>query len=290
MEKLKKVFGGINLNWKKLIIFAIIAGIYTAVMAILPITRNTSFEDISIQFEWWILFGIFIICNSKSPKDSALKCFVFFLISQPLIYLIQVPFSSLGWQIFMYYKYWFIWTLLTLPMGFVGFYIKKNNILSAIILLPMLVFLSYLGLGYFSSVIEYFPHHLLSCISCFAMIIVIVIGVLDKLKLRLFSFGTIIICMVIYIFLTGGFINSEFEVIKKLNEYNLSGDVIVSSFISTKKGNVDLIPFEDSYNIKLNGRKGGKYTFTLQDESNNEIKFEYYFDENSSSVVLNKIK
>jgi len=42
---LKKLFGGINLNWKKIIIFAIIAGVYTAIMALIPITKNTSFRD-----------------------------------------------------------------------------------------------------------------------------------------------------------------------------------------------------------------------------------------------------
>ena len=126
---MKKLFGGINLTWKKLILFAVIAGIYTAVMAIIPFTENTSFRDIATYFEWWILFGIIIICNSKSPLDSALKCFVFFLISQPLVYLVQVPFSSMGWNIFSYYKYWFIWTLACLPMGYIGYYIKKNNIL-----------------------------------------------------------------------------------------------------------------------------------------------------------------
>ena len=85
---MKKLFGGIDLNWKKTILFAVIAGVYSAIMAIIPITKETSFRDIAINFEWWILFGIIIICNSKSPKDSSLKCFVFFLISQPLIYLI----------------------------------------------------------------------------------------------------------------------------------------------------------------------------------------------------------
>ena len=76
-ETEKKLFGGIDLNWKKLIIFAIIAGVYTAIMAMLPITKNTSFADIAISFEVWILFGIVIIMNSKSAKDSALKCFIF---------------------------------------------------------------------------------------------------------------------------------------------------------------------------------------------------------------------
>ena len=75
---MKKLFGEIDLTWKKLIIFAIIAGIYTGVMAMLPIAKGTSFADITISFEVWILLGIIIIMNSKSAKDSALKCFVFF--------------------------------------------------------------------------------------------------------------------------------------------------------------------------------------------------------------------
>ena len=45
----------------------------------LPIAKDTSFADISMTFEWWVLFGVFIIMNSKSAKDSALKCVVFFL-------------------------------------------------------------------------------------------------------------------------------------------------------------------------------------------------------------------
>ena len=53
---MKKLFGGINLTWKKLIISAIIIAIYTAIMAIVPITKDTFFRDISIYFEWCILF------------------------------------------------------------------------------------------------------------------------------------------------------------------------------------------------------------------------------------------
>ena len=109
MEKLiRKLFGGLNLTWPKLIIAAVIAGVFTAVMALIPALHYTSFNAITVSFEVWILFGILIIMNSKSNLDSALKCFVFFLISQPLVYLIQVPFSQLGWQLFGYYRTWFI--------------------------------------------------------------------------------------------------------------------------------------------------------------------------------------
>ena len=53
---MKKLFGGINLTWKKLVVFSIFAGIYSAIMAILPITNNTSFADITVSFEVWIIY------------------------------------------------------------------------------------------------------------------------------------------------------------------------------------------------------------------------------------------
>ena len=80
---MKKIFGNINLTWIKVIILAIIAGVFTAAMAIIPEVKDTSFSDLTVTFEVWVLLGIFIIMNSKSAIDSALKCFVFFLISQP---------------------------------------------------------------------------------------------------------------------------------------------------------------------------------------------------------------
>ena len=99
MKALKRLFGGLELTWPRVIAAALIAGAYTGLMAMLPITKDTSFRNIAISFEGWILLGVLIIMNSRSPLDSALKCFVFFLISQPLCYLVQVPFSSLGWGI-----------------------------------------------------------------------------------------------------------------------------------------------------------------------------------------------
>ena len=102
MEKIKKLFGGIDLSWPKIVIFAIVAGVYTALVSIFPQVVDTSLHTIAVSFEVWILFGIFIIMNSKSNMDAALKCFVFFLISQPLVYLLQVPFSSEGWGLFYY--------------------------------------------------------------------------------------------------------------------------------------------------------------------------------------------
>ncbi len=48
---MEELFGGINMTWKKVILFAVICGVYTGVMALIPATKDTSFRDISISFE-----------------------------------------------------------------------------------------------------------------------------------------------------------------------------------------------------------------------------------------------
>ena len=288
---MKKLFGGIDLTWKKLIIFAVIIGIYTAIMAILPFTADTSFRDIAVYLEWWILFGILIITNSKSPKDSALKCFVFFLISQPLIYLIQVPFSSMGFGLFKYYKYWFMWTLACLPMGFIGYYINKKNFLSMIILLPMLFILSYMGCGYFTTMLESFPHHLLSLIACFLIIIFVVLNLFDKIKLKIITLSIVVIFIIGFIILKGGIINSEFKTYKTLDDYqiNFVGKIEVTYFSGTAQGDVKVVTSTDEiHSIKVNGRKNAKYEFIITDESEKEYSFEYYYDKEKETIVLNK--
>lgn len=290
---MKKLFGEIDLTWKKLIIFAVITAVYTAAMAIIPFTDNTSFRDISVYMEWWIFFGIIIIANSKSPKDSALKCFVFFLISQPLIYLLQVPFSSVGWQIFKYYKYWFILTLCTIPMGFVGYYIKKKNILSLIILTPMLMLIAYFGLKYFSMVIENFPHHLLSLIVCILMIIIIVISFLDKKLFRAIAFILVGIFIGITLILNSDVNNNEFETYQTLDQYvdSFSGKLKITNFSKTDEGSVEIVAnTKDLHSIKLKGTKTGKYFFIIIDEDGKKYKFEYHYDKESKSVTLNILK
>ncbi len=174
---MKKLFGGIDLTWKKLILFAIITGVYTGIMAVLPFTRDTSFRDISISFEWWVLFGILIIMNSKSNLDSALKCFVFFLISQPLVYLTEVPFNEEGFGVFRYYPGWFVWTLFTFPMGYIGYFMKKGRWISLLILSPMLLFLGLHFFEFFRESVYFFPNHLLSAVFCAATMFLYVLGI-----------------------------------------------------------------------------------------------------------------
>ena len=180
----RKLFGGINLTWPKLIIAAIIAGAFTALMAIIPALHYTSFIAITVTFEVWILFGILIIMNSRSNLDAALKCFVFFLISQPLVYLIQVPFSHLGWQLFQYYRNWFIWTLLCFPMGYVGFWMKKGKWWGYLILLPMIALTGYSFLTYFSDFQFSMPRYVLISLFCACAIILYPVAIFEDKRIK----------------------------------------------------------------------------------------------------------
>ena len=197
LEKIKsRLFGGIELTWPKLIISAIVLGLLTGIIAMIPALHYTSFNAITVTFEVWILIGIIIITNSKSNLDSALKCFVFFLISQPLVYLIQVPFNELGFGLFGYYKYWFIWTILCLPMGYIGYYMKENKWWGYLILLPMILitassFKTYLSDFQFSS-----PRYILITLFCALMMILYPFFIFEDKKISLV--GAIIgICLII---------------------------------------------------------------------------------------------
>lgn len=274
MGKLKKLFSGINLTWPKLLIFAIIAGVYTAIMALLPITHDTSFADISISFEVWILFGVIIIMNSKSAIDSALKCFVFFLISQPLVYLVQVPFSQQGFGLFRYYNYWFIWTVLTLPMGFIGYFMKKDKWWGLLILTPVLLLLGGHYLMFIEETVFSFPYHLLSCLFCLVTLLIYPICIFKNKKIRIA--GAIISAVIILTTSVIGFANpvtynttlpsGEVTIDDTCNVY-LADDKYGKVYIEYDEG------FED-YVIEAEFKHSGKTEMILEDANGNETKFD----------------
>ncbi|MBR3265272.1 MAG: hypothetical protein IKI61_04855 [Erysipelotrichaceae bacterium] len=292
MYRIKKLFGGIELTWKKLIVFAIIAGLFTAAMAILPATNDTSFEDIAIYLDIWILFGILIIMNSKSPLDSALKCFVFFLISQPLVYLIQVPFSSLGWQIFGYYKYWFIWTLFTLPMGYIGYYMKKDKWWGLLILAPILIILGIDYSNYLGKTVYLFPHHLLSALFCAVTIAIYPLCIFNDKKVK--TIGIIISILIILAATVYALVNRYTYNTTLLSNNGELGAVFDDSYKAYLEddsfGKVEIVYNEaiEDYLLNANLVKGGQTRLILED-SKGSRKI-YNLDIGYSKVDITEVK
>ena len=104
----------------------------------------------------------------RRPLEAAAKCFVFFLVSQPLVYGVEILFGSLSLEMGLYY-YRAIWlpaTLLTLPGGFAAFFCKKQSVPGAVILGLGCAIEAMLGVWYAECAAGSFPHHLLSALFC----------------------------------------------------------------------------------------------------------------------------
>lgn len=182
---LDKLYGGLNMNWLAVVLLAVGTAVLTAVFLIIPVFKNTSFERMGVTLEAWVFFAVIIMANCKKPLESALKTFVFFLLSQPLIYLIQVPFSALGWGLFRFYRTWFIWTLLTFPAAFVGWYIKKKNWLSLLILLPVLFLLTSTYIEGFQSALRHFPRLLFTAVFCLLQVLLYLLAFTENVWQKL---------------------------------------------------------------------------------------------------------
>ena len=81
---LKKTFGGIRMTWPRLILFAVISGLVTGLVALL-VPDGSSFRQIAVTFEAWIVLAVIVVVNCDKPLEAACKTFVYFLISQPLV-------------------------------------------------------------------------------------------------------------------------------------------------------------------------------------------------------------
>lgn len=102
MKKISAAFGSLPMTWPIVCGFAVIIGVYVGVINQIPILHDTSFQDIAVTLEWWVLFAVLIVSNCKSAWEAGLKCLVFFLISQPVIYLVELPAIGLDKALYYY--------------------------------------------------------------------------------------------------------------------------------------------------------------------------------------------
>ena len=195
------------MTWKLVIILAIASAVFSAIGLIVPALKTTSFSDPGTYLDIWFVFAIFIIMNCKSPKEAAIKTFVFFLISQPLIYLIQVPFSWQGFGLFQYYPRWFAFTVATLPGAVIAYQIKKQNWLSVAILSVANVYFALAGASYTHRAINNLPktgipNHALSAVFCMAAAIALSFTLFDQKKHKIVA-AAIPICAYIAFYAAG---------------------------------------------------------------------------------------
>lgn len=272
MNAIKKLFGGIEMTWPKVIIMAIVTAAYTALINQVSFLKDTSFQDIAISFECWVFFAMIIMMNAKKPLESAVKTFVFFLISQPLIYLIEVPF--LGWSVMGYYRNWILWTVLTFPMAFVGNYLRKKNWFSLVIIIPALAFLGYIGMDYMKTAVFAFPYHLLSALFCFASMFVFALAVTEQKKQRLIALvvsSLIVIAAVVVAVISP----TKFNATLKASDEDFPFDDTYTVSIENKKlGTVSIEQMDDFYVIQGDFKRTGSTKLVLEDANGNRQNFD----------------
>ena len=270
MTKLVTWFTTRKMGWGKVIIFAVLTAILTAVLNLIPALEDTSFQDIAISFECWILFAMYIIMNCEKWYEAMLKTFVFFLISQPLIYLIEVPFNSMGFGLFQYYGHWFRITLLTLPGSVIAFLVKRKSWLSVIVLSVADCMLAYLGAMYFWDMRWDFPHHLLSTVFCVLLALFFIFALLDKKSHRAVAVIIFAAALIIGLIVQKPDSVEEFDLPEgewtytvdngSIADVNVSGDG--HAVIKAKANGNDIITFTDGentieYHVSVSG--GGVY-------------------------------
>ena len=280
-----------------MIFTSIVIGLMVGIFMRIPFFKGTSFQDVGIYYDMWIILAIFIIFNAKSLKEAIAKCFVFFLITQPLIYfselLIDVvlyhkEFNSL-FKLYFYNYYiknnWLLLTFLTIPGSAIAYQVKKQNILSSLILCIATSFLAYRGISSFINLIMYgFPKHLLNSLLCLFFAYSLVFTLLDSKKNRLIGLLIVSVTLVvsaiftIHSISTPAYISTFIE-----NEDNIR-------FVNYDLDNYDVasISIEDEgyYVSVMSGNKIGNATLTLYDEDNNKYEFEIILS--SRDLIINK--
>lgn len=276
-----KLFGGIDMSWWKVIAFAAATAVVTAVFMVVPIFEKTSFYNMGATFEAWIFFAVIIMSNCKKPLESALKTFVFFLISQPLIYLLQVPFSYLGWGLFGYYKYWFIWTLFTFPMAFAGWFIRKKNWISLLILLPVIGYLTFTYYNAFMFAFRHFPYRIITALFCLAQVVVYLYVFTPKLWQRLVGLLVPLAAVIIIHFITP---EVDLNATDFLPDEPVLTEAAVAESDNKELADVYVSLTGDSSMVGIKAHKFGQTGFTIKDGAKEyRYSLEVYEDDEGHS-------
>lgn len=190
-------FMNCKMSWKRVITLSLLSASITALFNCIPFLDRTSFTAPAETLEMWIVLALFIVMNCNGYKDAMTKTFVFFLISQPLIYLLEVPFKDIGWNLFRYYRFWGIMTVLTIPGAAIAYRVKKDDILSALILSVANLLTLLTGFYWLKPLLEIFPRYLIAVIFCFTVPFLLSFLLLRQKKSRITALFLIVVFIIV---------------------------------------------------------------------------------------------
>lgn len=195
MNKLEALFLRTKMTWKTVLLLALGCGVAVGLLMVPQALAFTSLQQPGISFEFWIFMALLIILNCEKPWEAGVKTFVFFLISQPLIYLVQVPFSPWHWDLLRYYPRWGLITLLTLPGAALGWYVRKEKWYSVLLLAALNVILCLELPSSVRALAEGFPRYLLSTAFIVFELVFFTLLLFNNKKLRALSFALTLVLL-----------------------------------------------------------------------------------------------
>ena len=280
---LSHIYGGLNMSWPVVILLAVGAAVLTSVFLIVPAFKDTSFARMGVTFEAWFFFAILIVANCEKPLEAALKTFVFFLISQPLIFLIQVPFSELGWGLFGFYSNWFMWTLLTFPMAFVGWYMRRKDWVSVLVLAPTLAFLGITAYQCGSFCASHFPLLLVATLFCILQIIVYVFAFFPKVPQKLVGLLIPVVAAAVFAFAVPSVQVSSSHF---LPDNPVLSDEAVVNMDDDSAIKVSILSTGEDSMINIQSTTLGDCSFTIQDGDKTYNYTAHIYEDNSGSIQI----
>lgn len=265
LEKLKKSLTR-EMTWPRLLIISVASAVVVAVLNCIPALENTSFTVPAETTEVWVVLAVYIIMNCKGYKDAVIKTFVFFLVSQPLIYLIEVPFKEAGWGLFSYYGFWAFITVLTIPGSAIAYRVKKGDWISALIL-SVANGMMIIGILYRVQTLIYeFPRYLLMFIFCFITPIIFNLLLLKDKKSKIIAFALVVVSIGIGLWKFLLF-PTDFKTSYPLDE---PGNWTVET--EPEDGLTVVVDGEDS--LDLASHRNGDYSFVIVSDEGERIKFD----------------
>lgn len=274
MKFLHKLFFEIEMTWKRLLIFAVGTAVFTATLNCIPFFEDTSMSAPAQTFEIWVLFAIIVIFNCHGYREAMIKTFIFFLVSQPLIYLFEVPFLDEGWGLFRYYPGWFVWTICTIPGSAIAYYVKKQNVWSGFIIGTANFLVLACGLDRINILLTDFPRYLLVMIFCLACVIIYIIVLLEGKRNRWIA--TVISIIVIGVLL--------FVKLVYVGACSLSYPI-------TAEGNWKVLETSDGLDAEIRDGymdiscdKSGNYELIIVNESGEKLAYDVEVDDSTGLI------
>lgn len=215
--------------------------------------------------------------------------FCVFLISQPLVYVVQDILNNSN--LFMtYYRFWILWTIACLPMGFVGYYMKKDKWWGLTILIPVLLLLGFMLNKYLSETLFYFPRHLLTTIFCITTLILYPLVIFKDRKLKVAGLiaSSLIIIVMVFLSLQNPVVYST-NILSDSDECHFD-DTYEVYLIDKKYGDVN-IQYNESlraYMIHADFKRGGETELVIEG-TNSKIK-RYNLNIEINKYTLEEIK